>query len=370
VTGPVQRVSWKQALAWRLERHRLVGRAPSSELVAVAGAICGLHAQLMSSAELSLWARTDGLERGAVEEALWKHRTLVKLWAMRGTLHLLPADELGVWLSALGTYTGRGMTGQYRNDALTDVVGRALEGRVLTREELAVAVEHGTGSRTLADWVRSSWGSDLKPASWRGRLCFAPSENGRARFTSPASWLGGRIELPEPEDALRDITRRFLAAYAPAPAEHFGIWAGFGPARGRRMLTALGDEAVEVEVEGELGWVLARDLPDLAGAESAETAQLLPAFDPWAIGAARGSAAVVTPKHRARVYRPQGWMSPVLLVNGRMDGVWRHTRKGRRLLVEVEPFGTVPAWARTVIEAEAERLADFLGGELSLSWAT
>ena len=47
----------------------------------------------MSSAELSLWARIDGLERGAVQEAVWEHRSLVKLWAMRGTLHLMPAAE-------------------------------------------------------------------------------------------------------------------------------------------------------------------------------------------------------------------------------------------------------------------------------------
>jgi hypothetical protein len=59
----------------------------------------------------------------------------------------------------------------------------------------------------------------------------------------------------------------------------------------------------------------------------------------------------------------------VLLVNGRMDGVWKHERKGRRLTVTIEPFGKLPKWARTGAEAEAERLAAFLGGELALSWS-
>jgi hypothetical protein len=31
--------------------------------------ICGLHAQLASSAELTLWARVEGLEPGAVDHA-------------------------------------------------------------------------------------------------------------------------------------------------------------------------------------------------------------------------------------------------------------------------------------------------------------
>jgi Winged helix DNA-binding domain len=50
--------------------------------------LAGVHAQLMTSAELTLWARVEGLEPDAVRRALWEERTLVKTWAMRGTLHL------------------------------------------------------------------------------------------------------------------------------------------------------------------------------------------------------------------------------------------------------------------------------------------
>jgi hypothetical protein len=51
-----------------------------------------------------------------------------------------------------------------------------------------------------------------------------------------------------------------------------------------------------------------------------------------------------------------------------MAGVWKHARKGRRLVVEIEPFGRLAAWARAQLEAEADRLAGFLGGELELSF--
>ena len=67
------------------------------------------------------------------------------------------------------------------------------------------------------------------------------------------------------------------------------------------------------------------------------------------------------------MYRAQGWISPVVLVNGRMAGVWKHARKGRRLVVELEPFDRLPVWARTQLQAEAVRLADFVGGELDLN---
>ena len=69
--------------------------------------ICGLHAQVMSSAELTLWARVEDLEPEAVREALWERRSLVKTLAMRGTLHLLPADELPLWVAAMGVLKPR-----------------------------------------------------------------------------------------------------------------------------------------------------------------------------------------------------------------------------------------------------------------------
>ena len=71
-----------------------------------------------------------------------------------------------------------------------------------------------------------------------------------------------------------------------------------------------------------------------------------------------------------RVYRSQGWLSPVLLVDGRMEGLWRHDRKGGRLIVEIEPFATQPEWVRREAEEVAERLARFLGGDLELVWSS
>ena len=73
-------------------------------MLRVAGEICGLHAQVLSSAELSLWARVEALPRDAIRRALWEERSLVKTWAMRGTLHLLPASEYPLWQAALSLF--------------------------------------------------------------------------------------------------------------------------------------------------------------------------------------------------------------------------------------------------------------------------
>lgn len=346
-----------------MRAHHLIGQL--TDPVRVAGDICGLHAQLMPSAELSVWARAGELDRDAVSAALWTHRTLVKLWAARGALHLLPSKELGVWLSALGTQTKFGNAGNQKIDELVDVVGQALDGQVLTRTELAAEVERISGSPLFGEWIRSSWGPYLKAASFRGRVCFASSQGIQVRFTTPDTWIREKIRKPESAEALRDITRRFLAAYAPATPEDLTRW-WFGPpvpTRGMKMIAALGEEAVAVDVEGRRAWVLAADLPDMLSADTPDVARLLPAFDPWVIGAAR-HAPLLDPAQVTRVFRKQGWISPVLLVNGRIAGVWKHLRTGRRLSVELEPFGKLPPWAHTQLQAQVCRLADFLDAEL------
>src|SRR5262245_47297768 len=93
--------TWKQINAWRLAQHNLLERASREDWLPVVSQICGLHAQVMSAAELSLWARVKDLSPTDVRNALWRDRSLVKTWAMRGTLHLLAADEHAAYTAAL-----------------------------------------------------------------------------------------------------------------------------------------------------------------------------------------------------------------------------------------------------------------------------
>jgi hypothetical protein len=371
------RLGWAQVMAWRAARHHLDERVPAKATLDVVAEIAGLHAQVMSSAELTLAARVEGLGPDDVRRALWEERSLVKTWAMRGTLHLLPAAELPLWQAALSTRrnweTGawqRAFASRQELERLNDAVAQALDGRLLTREELAARVGELTGSEELADKLRESWGALLKPAAALGRLCFAPSQGQQVRFTRPDTWLGGWADH-DPEEAMAEVTRRFLAASGPVTREDFARWWGIpSPARGGRLLEGLGEQVARVEVEGTAAYVLAADLPGLAEAGGSRAVRLLPAFDQYVVTATLQAEHLMPGPFKARVYRPQGWLSPVLLVGGRMDGTWRQETKGRRLLVTIEPFtGPPPAWARRAAEAEAERLAALTGGRLELTWA-
>lgn len=346
-------------------------------MLEVAGQICGLHAQVLSSAELTLWSRVSGITNGAASKALWEDRTLVKLWAMRGTLHLLPASDYWTWQAGLSTYDHYLKPSWFKYfglsreqfDLMVMTIGEVLHGRVLTREELARAVADRAGSAELGEKMRESWGSMLKPASFNGKLCFGPGTGQKVGFTHPESWLGGKQQI-DPEQALAEITRRYLGSNGPSTREEYGRWWAISPAKALSRIKKLGDEVAEVDVEGTSCWMLAADVESAAAAKPPGTVNLVPAFDQYVIAATRQVANLSPGPVQARIYRPQGWISPVLLVDGRMDGVWSHEIKSGRLKVTVEPFVPLPAWAKERVSAEAESLAEFLGaGQVELTYS-
>jgi hypothetical protein len=379
------KLTWPQVAAWRIRRHHLDQRAPAGSMLAVVSRLCGLHAQVMSSAELTLWARVEDLDRRTVQRALWEDRTLVKTWAMRGTLHLLPADELPLWHAALSTsrrYLKPALWQKYFGitleelDRLTEAVGAALDGRVMTREELAQKVGRLTGSAAFgAKVAQGSWGIILRPAAFTGRLCFGPSLGQRVRFTNPESWLAAAAAPPaadvrmDPPAATAAVTRRYLAAYGPATYHDLARWwNGGGVSTARLWIASLGEEATPVELDGGQAWMLAADAREVRKLPPHRSVRLLPGFDQYVVGASYHAEHLLPGVLRNRVYRPQGWISPVLLVNGRMEGVWRHEIKGSRVEVVIEPFLKTPVWVRRAAAQEAERLAAFLGGTLCLAW--
>jgi hypothetical protein len=255
-------------------------------------------------------------------------------------------------------------------DRLTEAIGAALDGCLMTREELAQKVGRITGSRKFAKKLAfGSWGTILKPTAMTGRLCFAPSVGQHVRFTRSRSWVASIGPQMEPEIAAETLTRRFLAAYGPATYQDLARWwGGSGIATARQWIAALGEEISVVEVDGEQMWMLADDAREARELSSQPSVRIIPAFDQYVIGASRHAEHLLVGGSRIQIYRPQGWISHVLLVNGFIQGVWRHEIKSSRVDVVVEPFLKLPAWVRRSAEEEAERPAAFLGGNLSLIW--
>ncbi|MDP8956521.1 MAG: winged helix DNA-binding domain-containing protein [Actinomycetota bacterium] len=363
----MERLRWDQVRAWRLARQYLTERVTRRRLDAVVSDVCGVHAQVSSAAELQLWARMEGITPKQIRDALWKKRTLARTWCMRGTLHLLAGSDLPLYVAALQTHDRWwkgawlkfvGMS-EVQLRQLLEAIRRSLGARPLTRVELAEEVADVAGPWGR-DRMLSNWGEMLKPAAFHGWLMSGPPRGQSVTFVRPDRWLG-EWEEPDPDDAWREIVRRYVRTYGPATREDFARWWGMQPATAGRILKASSDELEEVDVEGYRAWALAADIRRMQkAAPGGHAVRILPAFDVYVTGS-RPKESLVQKRFEPRVYRQAGWVSPVVLVDGKVAGVWSHEHATRRVDVSVEPFQRLSSGQKKEIIEEADRLGRFLG---------
>ncbi len=252
---PQGSVTWAQACAFRLQRMHLVRRLGPRSLRRVARDLGGIQAQVHSAAQLQCAVRLDGLAPQAVENALYKGKTLVKTWMMRGTIHYLDPNDLPVWAAASTTrrtwnkpywQKAFGITAKDVQAAI-EIIPQALDGACLTREALADEVHRITRNAALDELMRAGWGSILKIVAAEGALCFGPNEGRNVTFTRPDQWLKEWREPPPVEEAMKEVCVRYLASHGPATREELARWWGFTPPDATRVLTRLEDQVLLIE---------------------------------------------------------------------------------------------------------------------------
>lgn len=365
-------VTREQVLAWRARRHLL---APRGDLgaVDVVRRLCGAQAQVVSSAVHAVAARQERPRPGEVAEAL-RARRLVRTWAARGTLHLLPADTAPAHLALVAAARTwekgawqRAFLGAADLARLHDAVAEALVGRELTRAELVEEVARRTGDAGLAEQVRSGWAAVLKPLAWQGLLCQADSRGTEVTFARPEDLVPGWGPLPDVEEAAAVVVPAWLGAHGPGGPAELDAWltrGATGRARVRAWFAGLGDALADVVVEGRVLQVRAADLDDLLAAGWPEpTVRLLPGFDAWLLGPGTVDTLVLDAARRPAVSRAGGWVAPVVVLDGRVAGTWAADGE----VLRVELFAEAPDVPAGGLEAEAGRVARHLARDLRLA---
>jgi hypothetical protein len=362
-------LTWPQVLAWRMRRQLLdpIGHGSVPEVVR---RLCGVQAQVASSAELAVRVRRASSRRGEVARALSEGR-LLKTWAMRGTLHILTPEDAGALLSLMASgrswelpswerYFGMS-TKQW--DALRPAARDALKGKTLTREELIAAIVAQRGLRHLGDALRSGWGTLLKPLAWQGDLCFGPSRGNRVTFVRPEDASSRWAGVLEPDEAAPLAIVAYLRAYGPATITNFRNWLSRGRVSARQMRTwfgALGDRVTEIDVEGDRAYVLSKDVDEVTSAKPTTAVRLLPGFDQYVLGPGTEDAHVLSPKRRTAVSRQSGWIAPIVVAGGVVKGTWSVDGEDLR----VDWFKEAGRPPRTQLGSEVERLSSILGRDL------
>jgi hypothetical protein len=317
---------------------------------------------------LALRARSRGLGAREVAGALQEDRSIVRTWAMRGTLHLLTADDYH-WIVTLTAETS--LPGAHRRLAQLGVTGdqparavRAIERMLaadgpLTRAEIAERLAR-LGIRTEGQAAIHL----IRLAALEGVLCYGPDGPGKPTFALVRDWLhSGRPR--DRNSAPGELASRYLVAHGPAAPEDFASWSGLRAAVARAAWSQVSGTLQEVEAPGGSLWMLRSQ----RRAAAASAVRLVPAYDPYLLGW-RTRQLSVPRRHQRDVFPGGGLLRPTVVADGLAVGTWAVSRRGSPSKLSIRPFSRLAPALRGAVAADAEEVGGFLDPEagVSIEW--
>jgi len=367
-------ITGRAAAIFTLGRHHLLERAPAGNAIKVIDDVLGLNAQGALNYQISLWSRVAGLENGFLPRCLHEERSLARSWLMRDTVHIVPSDRFHATRRALEesllrewnrwtVKTGRKENAQSWEPLYPLILG-ALKGDTMTIREIQDTIDW-TGEekkRLLHRLVREM--------SHKGLLCHATSagpwyHSAEHSFARVDEWLNGsQTELTD-EEARAEIARSYLRTYGPASIADFAYWTGMRVGAAKPIFKGL-DGLITLKVEGQRRelHLLEEDLPDLEGSEEKPApVRLLPQFDALVMGH-KDKERLIDPDTRKSIFLPWANVSATILVDGRIQGVWKMTKEKGYWDLEITPFRAFYEEEEEGLESEIDILKEFSGFEI------
>lgn len=344
-----------------------------------------LHATESASVHLAVAARVESATPSDVDRALYEQRSLVKQLAMRRTLYVFPRDLLpAAWASASARVadqqrrrvakaierSGISDDGSAWFEAMCERVARKLVASpdgLSTKEVREQDPELDVRATTTATST-SKWATPVQVAPWvltqlglEGRATRGRPEghwrNPRARWTDMAGWLGESLETLDAAAGYAELIERYLRTFGPATEADIVWWLGSTKGAVRTALATL--EAVAVDLDdGSEAYILPGDLEPAPAVEP--WAALLPTLDPTLMGW-KGRDFYFDPAHRPYLFDSNGNGGTTAWWNGRVVGCWVQDDDGRVRTVLREDVGRD---GQAALSTEAERLTEFLGGDV------
>jgi hypothetical protein len=369
-----QDLSREELVGLRLASHRLVS-PPSNKRVAEAvqwsGAVQAqeyTHAKWAVGSRFELAPALTGVTGATIEQALAK-RTVVRTWALRGTLHLVAAADVR-WLLALAapallTRTAAGYRDVNLDAAafrkILPAIQQCLEGgRRLTRAELFEEL-----GRRRIDTEGHRGGLIMYRAAQVGLICLGLPSGKQATYTLLDEWLPQPATPKERtrEEGLKLLAQRYFASHGPATLPDFTWWSGLSAGEARAALEMAMPGLSEALYAGNTVWWSKRTSAQTAPSGSTPMVHLLAGFDEYLLGYTDRTP-IIDKAQAGKVMTPNGLFRPALLIDGRVAGTWQAQTKKDALTLGVTPFAPSAVSSRKLnaaLQAQAQRYAAFNG---------
>jgi winged helix DNA-binding protein len=353
-----------------IARRRMVAsRLTAPEFASPAEAVgwhLAMQAQDYAPASWSIGQRSKALAADDVDAAL-ADSSIVRTHVLRQTWHFVAREDIR-WLLALSgprvqranqrRYAELGLDARARGRAERLIVSALAGGNRLTRKELASVLERARFDPE---------GQRLPYVLAHCELEAVIGSGGLSGKQQTYALLDDRVPPSrslDREDALAELTRRYLRSHGPATANDLSWWSGLTMADLRKAVDRLDDEVARETVGDLTLW----SIPGEGTPPPAGGVHLLQAYDELVVGF-RESRFLGDPRAEgARVaWRDRSLPSGVILFDGRLAGHWSRRVVGSSIRLEARLYDPKRRGIAGRVETAAEELGAFFGRPVELT---
>ncbi|HEX5740415.1 MAG TPA: winged helix DNA-binding domain-containing protein [Pilimelia sp.] len=332
----------------RASAQHLLGPPPPDAAAAVRH-LLAVQAQDLPQALTCVALRLRAADTTAVTAALDTGH-IVRSWPMRGTLHLVAAEDLA-WLQTLTT--PRLIAQAAKRRAALGLDDAALHQARHTA--LAALADRGRLSREALYqvWREAGLPTDgqrgyhmLWHTAQTGAVCFGPTAGSAQLIVAAADWIPAAAPQPRPQ-ALAQLALRYFRGHGPATVADLARWAGLPIGELRPAVAQVRDELDTWTAGGVVHYLdpaVPQRLADHRG--DSRRVWLLPGFDEFILGYADRSCCLPAAYAHRIVPGGNGVFRPTVVADGAVVGVWRHEGRGARRRLTAEPFTSFPPWVQ------------------------
>jgi len=337
--------------------NQLISQQPYANAGDVVAKLGAMQAQDYAAAKWAIGLRLPDATDEDIEEAI-AQKTIVRTWALRGTLHFLAAADIHWILSLIAPRLNSLHASHYKRLELDkDILAKSFStiekalrnGKQLTRTELAVILnKKGIATNDLRmNFI-------LLRASLDKLICFGERNGKQFTHTLLDEWVPSGKPINK-DEALAMLAERYLFSHAPATLRDFVWWSGFPLTEAKIAFAMVDDKFEEKTIGGSVYW-LPKKLPDF---KKKSSLYLLPAFDEYLLGYAERTA-VVDEKYIRQIATNNGIFNPTVVVNGQIEGRWKRTLKKDKVVVEPTIFETISKSNQSALKAASNRFGKFM----------
>jgi Winged helix DNA-binding domain len=313
----------------RLKNHKITHNDlnTAQALVAYLGAV---QAQDYPMSKWAIGLRVGGATDAQVEAAL-DTGALVRTHVLRPTWHIVSGHDVR-WMLALTAKHIRAASAARDRDMgidqalytrCNDLIVKSLEGgKYLTREALMQELEKKGIETNSGRMIHFMMNAEVE-----GIVC-----NGKMQGNSQTYALMDEKVPKGPmysrEESISILALRYFTSHGPAMLQDFHWWSGLPMPDARMGMESIKKQLQSFESEGKTYW-----LAEGGGVDPVDSVYFLPSFDEYTVSY-KDRAAVFAPQWQKEAITINGIFKPMIVVNGRVTGIWKRTIQKNRVLVE------------------------------------